>query len=72
MDSYCKVTTLKEGAYIAGYLVEKDITRQNKLISDTVSLKEGLKEYFEWYEKHDGEVRRKPLIEFIDANFSNK
>ena len=24
MDSYCKVTTLKEGAYIAGYLVEKD------------------------------------------------
>ena len=24
MDSYCKVTTLKEGAYITGYLVEKD------------------------------------------------
>ena len=24
MDTYCKVTTLKEGAYIAGYLVEKD------------------------------------------------
>ena len=24
MDSYCKVITLKEGAYIAGYLVEKD------------------------------------------------
>lgn len=24
MDQYCKVTTLKEGAYIAGYLVEKD------------------------------------------------
>ncbi|MBQ2100003.1 MAG: hypothetical protein II477_02890 [Lachnospiraceae bacterium] len=24
MDAYCKVTTLKEGAYIAGYLVEKD------------------------------------------------
>lgn len=24
MDSDCKVTTLKEGAYIAGYLVEKD------------------------------------------------
>ena len=24
MDSYCKVTTLREGAYIAGYLVEKD------------------------------------------------
>jgi len=24
MDSYCKITTLKEGAYIAGYLVEKD------------------------------------------------
>lgn len=24
MDEYCKVTTLKEGAYIAGYLVEKD------------------------------------------------
>ena len=23
MDSYCKVTTLREGAYIAGYLVEK-------------------------------------------------
>lgn len=24
MDKYCNVTTLKEGAYIAGYLVEKD------------------------------------------------
>lgn len=24
MDEYCKVTTLKEGAFIAGYLVEKD------------------------------------------------
>ncbi|MGN0418986.1 MAG: hypothetical protein ACI4E4_00910 [Acetatifactor sp.] len=24
MDRYCKVTTLKEGAYLAGYLVEKD------------------------------------------------
>lgn len=24
MDSYCRVTTLKEGAYLAGYLVEKD------------------------------------------------
>ena len=24
MDEYCSVTTLKEGAYIAGYLVEKD------------------------------------------------
>lgn len=24
MESYCKVTTLKEGAYISGYLVEKD------------------------------------------------
>ena len=24
MDETCKVTTLKEGAYIAGYLVEKD------------------------------------------------
>ena len=24
MDGYCKVTTLREGAYIAGYLVEKD------------------------------------------------
>ena len=24
MDAYCNVTTLKEGAYIAGYLVEKD------------------------------------------------
>lgn len=24
MDKYCKTTTLREGAYIAGYLVEKD------------------------------------------------
>lgn len=24
MDEYCKVTTLKEGSYIAGYLVQKD------------------------------------------------
>ena len=27
MDEYCSVTTLKEGAYIAGYLVESDNLR---------------------------------------------
>ena len=65
---------IDQRAYFSFYDYEYklDITRQNKLISDTVSLKEGLKECFEWYKKHADEVRRKPLIEFIDANLTNK
>lgn len=47
-----------------------DVTRQNKLISDTINLKEGLMECYKWYSEHKEDVRRKPYMEFIDANLS--
>lgn len=47
-----------------------DVTRQNKIISETTTLKEGLMESYKWYCEHKEDVRRKPYIEFIDTNLS--
>lgn len=45
-----------------------DVTKQNELMPNTVSLYDGLKEEFEWYKNHqDGIYNRKPYIEYIDA-----
>ena len=49
-----------------------DVTRQNKLISETTPFKEGLMECYKWYVEHKEEVRRKPFIEFIDTNLSKR
>ena len=47
-----------------------DTSKQYELIPDTIPLKNGLKEEFEWYKKHQNEIIKKPYFEFIDSNFA--
>lgn len=43
-----------------------DVEKQSVLLSDTKPLDQGLKEAFAWYLQHSEQVRKKPLLEFID------
>ena len=45
-----------------------DVTRQNKLMKDTIPLFDGLYESYEWYKNNRDLVRRKPLINYIKEN----
>lgn len=50
-----------------------DVSKQNELIPDTVSLEKGLKEEFEWYKNNpDSVYNRKPYMEYIDNNLVEK
>ena len=50
-----------------------DISKQNELMPDTVSLEEVLKEEFEWYKNNLNSVyNRKPYMEYIDNNLVRK
>ena len=46
-----------------------DVSKQYALLPDVKSLQEGLKEAYDWYCGHSGEVSRKPYMEYIDAHF---
>ncbi len=47
-----------------------DVSRQNKLMPETVSLEQGLKEEFEWYKDNpDSVYYRRPYMDYIDNNF---
>ena len=50
------------------YAYQLDVSKQNALLPQTKPLKEGLREAYEWYQKHEDEVRKKPLMEYIDEN----
>ena len=45
-----------------------DVSKQQKLMPETVPLTEGLKKAYEWYKENEGEVRKKPFIKYIDGN----
>ena len=45
-----------------------DIGKMQKILPVTKGLKEGLKECALWYEGNESEVRKKPMMEFIDKN----
>ena len=44
-----------------------DISRQKKLLSQTVPLRNGLMESFSWYISHQDEIKKKPYFSFIDT-----
>lgn len=46
-----------------------DVSKQKVLLSEVTGLREGLKECFEWYCKNEGDVKKKPLLQFIDEKF---
>ena len=52
--------------YNYGY--QLDVTKMSNILPVTRDLGEGLKECAAWYENNASEVRKKPLIEFIDNN----
>lgn len=45
-----------------------DVSKQYELMSYVKPLQDGLKESFEWYIDNQGQVNKKPLIDFIDGN----
>jgi len=45
-----------------------DVSRMQSLMPEQKCLEEGLKEAADWYTGHEAEVRKKPLIAYIDAH----
>lgn len=45
-----------------------DVSRQSALLADTKPLLYGLRESYQWYKNHREQVRKKPLLSFIDEN----
>ena len=43
-----------------------DVSKMLKLLPDTKDLRAGLDECARWYDKNESDVRKKPLIEYID------
>ena len=46
-----------------------DITEQEKLMLETKSIEEGLKEAYEWYIENSGDVNRKGYMDYIDKRW---
>ncbi len=52
------------------YEYELDVSKQKQLMPQTISLRDGLKESYNWYIEHEQEVIKKGYLEFIDSNFN--
>ncbi len=46
-----------------------DVSAQQALLPACIPLQEGLREAFAWYVQNPGQVRKKPLTDYIDAHF---
>ena len=44
-----------------------DVKKQGELLPELIDLQTGLRECFAWYREHPDEVRKKPLLEYIDT-----
>ena len=51
------------------YEYQLDVKKQYALMPETKDLREGLEEAVRWYEKNEEQVRKKPLIAYIDRHF---
>ena len=62
--------TIEQRKYFSFYDYEYklDVSRQKLLLEDTMDLRIGLEEAYEWYKSNKSEVRRKDFIAFIDKN----
>ena len=47
-----------------------DVSAQCELLGDYIPLQQGLAESLAWYRQHAEEVRRKPLLEYINRYLS--
>lgn len=51
------------------YEYQLDVMKQSKLLAQTISLSEGLKESYEWYQINKDSVNRKGYLDYIDSHF---
>lgn len=49
-----------------------DVSKMKKYLPSVKDLDEGLRECAEWYEGNESEVRKKPMLEYIDNNLAEK
>ncbi len=47
-----------------------DVTKQNGLMQNTITLEDGLKQEFEWYKNNAQSILKKPYLDFIDNNLA--
>lgn len=61
--------TAEQRNYFSFYRYEYclDVSAQENLMSETTPLGDGLRESFQWYLNHSGEVNKKPFIQYIDT-----
>lgn len=50
------------------YTYKLDVSRQLSLMPETIPLTDGLRESWEWFRSHRGEINRKPYFQYIDEN----
>lgn len=64
--------TIEQRNYFSFYHYEYclDVKAQEDLMPETTALEDGLKESFQWYLDHQGEVNKKPFIQYIDENMN--
>ncbi|MCQ2483109.1 MAG: NAD-dependent epimerase/dehydratase family protein [Clostridia bacterium] len=67
-ENVCEEIEQRKYFSFYNYEYSLDVTCQNKIYPETISLKDGLRASAEWYSEHSNEVNRKPLIEYIDSN----
>ncbi len=61
-------STIEPRKYFSFYNYEYylDVQKQQKILKDTISLEEGLRESAAWYLENESEVNKKPYLQFID------
>lgn len=72
---YINVTAdIEQRLYFSFYNYEYylDVSKMLKLLPATKSLGEGLLECAAWYEGNESEVRKKPMLEYIDNNLAKQ
>ncbi|MBO4637824.1 MAG: NAD-dependent epimerase/dehydratase family protein [Clostridiales bacterium] len=53
------------------YEYSLDVSRQELLLPSTFSIKDGLSDCYLWYKDNQGDVKKKPYIEYIDSHLSS-
>ena len=75
IPEYVNVTAdIEQRLYFSFYNYEYylDVSKMLKLLPATKSLGEGLLECAAWYEGNESEVRKKPMLEYIDNNLAKQ
>lgn len=48
--------------------MQKNVSCQNKIYPETISLEDGLRDSVKWYLEHSTEVNKKPYFKYINEN----